>query len=98
MKYVYDANLEIQHVSLGDRLACYWKSIDHTRSSETGVMLIQEEGKYAGYDYVVASFKDGYCNNASCLTYQKAWDLFLEILKELRQEEFAESADFLNAR
>lgn len=69
MGYKYNSELEVQHVGLGFRLATC------LNEDATGVMLIKDDWR----TLVVASFKDGFCNNAQSYELAKAheaWDFF----------------------
>jgi hypothetical protein len=82
MKYVYDRDLEIQHIGLGDRLANYF------HKKESVILVREEDYQYArGRCWAVASFdKYGFCNNAQTFDNEdKAWDFFYEIMKDIRK-------------
>lgn len=85
MKYKYNADLEIQHIGLGDRLANFF----HGR--EALILVREEDYKYYqdGLCFAIASFdKNGFCNNASThASPNKAWDEFYRIMCEMRQEQ-----------
>lgn len=84
MKYKYNADLEIQHIGLGNRLANFF------HGSEALILVKEEDYKKfpGGTGYVIASFdKNGFCNNASSEHRQdKAWDEFYRIMCEMRKE------------
>jgi hypothetical protein len=75
MGYKYNAELEVQHVGLGSRLAtCLNKDA-------TGVMLVKDDWT----TLVVVSFKDGYCNNAQSYELadtHEAWNFFDQLRRE----------------
>lgn len=78
----YNKDLEIQHVPLGQRMATYWEW-----GEGNGFMLLEDEEDDEKI-WVVASFQNGYCNNASSFSDKfKAWDFFIDILKEVVEHE-----------
>ena len=79
----YNKDLEIQHIPLGERIATYWEG-----GTGNGFMLLEDEPDEYGKVWVVASFQNGYCNNASSFDNKyKAWDFFIDILKEVVEHE-----------
>jgi hypothetical protein len=85
--YKFNADLQVRHISTGDRIASYYCNDRETRDRVHGwcdgaVLLVTSDDKF-----VVASFdKNLFCTNASALPYEKAWDLFDEIRRDLRRE------------
>jgi hypothetical protein len=85
--YKFNANLELDHISPGHRMAlylCNYVDGDRLRSwsCDGAVALVACDGKF----FVVSFDKHLFCNNASELPHEKAWDFFDEIRRALRRE------------
>lgn len=92
MKYKYNADLELQHVALGDRRASYYYKEDKNHNFEAATLLIDDGGDDIHSRYVVASFDDyGNCNNASTFrTQEEAFKFFHELIDYHQTEEYTE--------
>ena len=70
MKYKYNSKLELQHICLSDRRGMHFHM-------DEAVVLVREDPSEPD-SWVVASFNDGVCNNASSYSNElEAWKFFV---------------------
>ena len=86
--YKFNADLELQHISLGDRLATYVAAFDVPDGEiiHSGLCLVRSEGKH--HNFVVASF-DAHlcCNNAAGFMHEEqAWKDFAKMRHRMARD------------
>jgi hypothetical protein len=84
--YKFTANLKLDHISPGHRVASYFCNFvnggrHRSWSCDGAVLLVGCGNRY----FVVSFDKYLFCNNASELPYEKAWDFFDEVRRSFRE-------------